>query len=111
VSAFRVAALGVALGLAIAGGCRFDGAWRPRRLTGTCEGACDHYLSCKRSGDSAARTACVAECREVFQDTESLRAYESLECTDAVEYVEGDSGTGPGTVVVGDTATGPATSR
>jgi hypothetical protein len=96
------ALLGVALGVALATGCRLDGSWKNRRLTGTCEGACDHYLACKRSGDQTARTACVAECREVFFDDESLRAFESLECRDVVEYVEGDSGTGPGTVVVKD---------
>ena len=96
------AILGVALGIGLATGCRLDGSWRNRRLTGTCEGACDHYLACKRSGDAAAKTACVSECREVFYDDESLRAFESLECRDVVEYVEGESGTGPGVMVGGD---------
>lgn len=91
--------LGLALGLALAGGCRLEGSWKNRRLTGTCEGACDHYLACKRSGDPAAKNACVSECREVFFDDESLRAFESLECRDVVEYVEGESGTGPGVMV------------
>ena len=87
--------LGVVVG---ASACRFE-VGRSRRLTGTCEGACDHYLGCKKSGDGAARTACVSECREVFQDEESLRAFESLECVDVIEYVEGDSGKGPGQMV------------
>lgn len=99
--AWTSAALGLALGVALAGGCRLEGSWKNRRLTGTCEGACDRYLQCKRNGDAAARVACVSECREVFQDDESLRAFESLECTDVIEYVEGESGTGPG-VMVGD---------
>lgn len=59
------------------------------RLTGTCEGACSHYLSCKRSSDVGERDRCRAECPEVFGDRESLMAYESLSCADAVEYVDG----------------------
>jgi hypothetical protein len=97
---FLAALLGILLGASIAS-CRLEGTWRQRRLTGTCEGACDHYLACKRRGDQASRTACVAECREVFQDEESLRAYESLECRDAVEYVEGESGRGPADMIGG----------
>ena len=58
----------------------------PRRLTGTCEGACDHYLECKGGGDA---TMCIADCRQVFSDDESLRAFESLSCADTIEYVEG----------------------
>ena len=59
------------------------------RLTGTCEGACAHYLSCKRSSDRADRDRCRAECPEVFGDRESLMTFESLACVDAVEYVDG----------------------
>jgi hypothetical protein len=58
-----------------------------RRLTGTCEGASDHDLQCKGGSDDA-RT-CVADCRQVFSDGESLRAFESLSCADTIEYVEG----------------------
>jgi hypothetical protein len=58
-----------------------------RKLTGTCEGACDHYIECKDGGGDAG--ACVAECRQVFSDDESLRAFESLSCADTIEYVEG----------------------
>ena len=58
----------------------------PRRLTGTCEGACDHYLECKGGGDAG---TCITECRQVFSDDESLRAFESLSCADTIEYVEG----------------------
>jgi hypothetical protein len=91
--------LGLALGIAI-GACRFE-QYRPPHLTGTCAGACDHYLGCKRNSDPAARTACISECGDVFQDEESLRAFESLECRDTIEYVEGESGRGPGTMVGG----------
>ena len=59
------------------------------RLTGTCEGACDHYVSCK-SG-KADRKRCQNECPDVFSDRDSLMAFESLSCSNAVEYVDGKS--------------------
>jgi hypothetical protein len=62
-----------------------------RRLTGTCAGACDHYLSCKDAHTPAAEQSCEAECSQVFADEDSLRAFESLSCRDAVEYVDGAS--------------------
>jgi hypothetical protein len=89
---------GLAFGLFLAS-CRLGAAHRRPHLTGTCEGACDHYLACKRAGDTAAHEACVVECRDVLQDEESLRAFESLSCKDTIEYVEGDSGRGPGQMV------------
>lgn len=91
---------GLVLGTSLVA-CRIDAGFRQRRLTGTCEGACDHYLSCKRTNDAGRHQACVSECREVFQDVESLRAFESLECDAVVEYVEGESGRGPGQMVGG----------
>jgi hypothetical protein len=59
------------------------------KLTGTCEGACDHYVSCK-SG-KADKVRCRSECPDVFADRDSLMAFESLSCTNAVEYVDGKS--------------------
>lgn len=74
-----------------------------RRLTGTCEGACDHYRSCKASRQEPVSDpgygACVVECSEVFSSAESLRAFESLSCDDAVAFVEGSSGRGPGVLI------------
>jgi hypothetical protein len=67
-----------------------------RQLTGTCDGACDYYLACKRTDDAPTRNACVKECGFIFSDDESLMAFESLECSDAVAYVEGPSGRAPG---------------
>ncbi|MCA9674197.1 MAG: hypothetical protein KC464_04065 [Myxococcales bacterium] len=98
--AWAALALGLALGATIAA-CRLQRGVDNRRLTGTCEGACEHYLSCKHASGEPAQQACVAECRTVFQDDESLRAFESLTCRDTVEYVEGASGVGPGQVVGG----------
>jgi hypothetical protein len=39
---------------------------------------------------SADRDRCRAECPEVLSDRDSLMAYESLSCSDAVEYIDGN---------------------
>ncbi len=59
------------------------------RLTGTCEGACAHYIECKPGHADRDRARCASECPQVFSDRDSLMAYESLSCKDAVEYVDG----------------------
>lgn len=59
------------------------------QLTGTCDGACAHYVECKPGHADADRTRCQTECPAVFSDRDSLMAYESLSCSDAVEYVDG----------------------
>jgi hypothetical protein len=59
------------------------------RLTGTCDGACAHYIECKAGARADDRKRCDAECPDVFSDRDSLMAYESLSCQDAVEYVDG----------------------
>jgi hypothetical protein len=59
------------------------------RLTGTCDGACAHYVSCKSGAGAEERRRCNRECPDVFSDRDSLMAYESLSCPDAVEYVDG----------------------
>lgn len=59
------------------------------RLTGTCEGACDHYIACKDGHSDADGQRCRAECPDVFSDPDSIMAYESLSCRDAVEYIDG----------------------
>ena len=59
------------------------------QLTGTCEGACAHYVQCKTGHSDGDRARCVAECPNVFSDRDSLMAYESLSCDNAVEYVDG----------------------
>lgn len=60
------------------------------KLTGTCDGACAHYVECKPAHASTDGARCHAECPNVFSDRDSLMAYESLSCKDAVEYVDGD---------------------
>lgn len=60
-----------------------------RNATGTCEGACDHYIECKPSHPEGDRTRCIQECPSVFSDHRSLEGYEGLKCSDAVEFVDG----------------------
>lgn len=59
------------------------------RLTGTCEGACDHYVECKHGHNKADHMRCVKECPDAFSDRDLLITYETLSCDDAVEYVDG----------------------
>ncbi|MBK9033065.1 MAG: hypothetical protein IPL61_17655 [Myxococcales bacterium] len=59
------------------------------QLTGTCGGACDHYVTCRGSEDGGVRAACQAECPEVFSDRDSLMSFESLSCEATLEFVEG----------------------
>ena len=61
------------------------------RLTGTCDGACAHYIECKPGHADKDRMRCASECPQVFSDRDSLMAYESLSCQDAVEYVDGST--------------------
>ena len=87
----RSAVTGLALGLAIALsmiGCIVKRLSGPQ-LTGTCTGACAHYVQCKPGHGDIDRNRCLTECPDVFSDRDSLMAYESLSCDDAVEYVDG----------------------
>jgi hypothetical protein len=84
---------GVLLGIAIAllmVSCVVNRLMGPR-LTGTCDGACNRYVECKAGSTNGDRDRCRAECPEVFSDNESLMAFESLSCTNAVEYIDGKS--------------------
>jgi hypothetical protein len=96
-------ALVLGLIAALSGACAHRGRG-PRFAgpTGTCVGACDYYLWCKaQRGEDVSerdRSACELECPEVFSGAEPLAAFESLTCEDAIAFVEGDSGRGPGAV-------------
>lgn len=73
---------------------------------GSCEGACDHYLTCKGDGRPAVFRECVAECRDIFvsngqADHDSLRDFEELDCEDTVAFVEGTRGGSPAPVEPG----------
>ena len=61
------------------------------RLTGTCEGACAHYIECKPGHPESDRARCREECPSVFLDRDSLMAFESMSCRNTVEFVDGTS--------------------
>jgi hypothetical protein len=81
--------LGLVLGLSLFG-CIVRRIAGPQ-ITGTCDGACAHYVQCKPGHSEPDRARCVAECPSVFSDPDSLMAYESLACEDAVEFVDGSA--------------------
>jgi hypothetical protein len=86
-----VTARGVVLGVAIAAtitSCIVRRLSGPT-LTGTCDGVCAHYVECKPGHPEGDRLRCRSECPAVFDDRDSLMAYESLSCRDAVEYIDG----------------------
>jgi hypothetical protein len=96
--------LALTLVAALSGACASRGPGpRFSRPTGTCAGACELYLWCKaESGQPVAerdRNTCELECPEVFSGAEPLAAFESLSCEDAIAFVEGQSGRGPGAVL------------
>ena len=91
----------VCVGLALLlSSCLYPGQYRrhPGLAQGTCDAACAHYLDCKQQPrNESLHRACVAECADVFADDRaSLRAYEGLDCPDAVAFIEGPSGREPG---------------
>jgi hypothetical protein len=59
-------------------------------LTGTCAGACDHYVECKPGHSEVDGNRCRAECPQVFADRDSLMAFENLSCANTVTFVDGD---------------------
>lgn len=92
---------GVVLGLLIVlsiAGCIVKRLGSPQ-LTGTCDGACAHYIECKPGHPEADRSRCMSECPQVFSDRDSIMGYESLACDDAVEYVDGSAARTAGTPV------------
>lgn len=75
---------------------------RPRTFptSGTCTGACDHYLDCKQSDGEDARDQCLAECQQIFvykgePDRASLQDFEELDCESTIAFVDGDGGPSP----------------
>jgi hypothetical protein len=84
----RGAIFGLLIGVSFAG-CIVRNLVGPR-LTGTCHGACAHYVDCKTGHSDHDVERCNSECPQVFADRDSLVAFESLSCRDAVEFVDGD---------------------
>ena len=90
-----IVALAVVLA-AISFSCGHQPAVYHPRITGTCEGACRHYLVCKDRVTETRLKVCVDECRIMFAGRDGLAAFEHLSCEKAVSFIEGKSGRGPG---------------
>jgi hypothetical protein len=90
----------VIFALVAAAGCaHYQVRRHPGRPTGTCPGACAHYVDCKGSPqDDRLYATCVDECREIYEDPQVLVEYERLRCDDAVAFIEGESGRPPGSL-------------
>ena len=95
---------GLALALSVLGlatsGCFRYARSQTFATSGTCAGACDHYLDCKESDSEAAREQCLEECEQIFvyrgePDRASLQDFEELDCAAAVAFVDGDGGHEP----------------
>ena len=59
--------------------------------SGTCASSCLHYYECKGvdpSSDDLA--ACARECEKGPSDPGSLRAFEAMDCLQAVQAIDGD---------------------
>jgi hypothetical protein len=89
---------------------------RTTYATGTCEGACRHYTTCKRTEDRFAFDGCMRECREIFMedgelDTGSLKEFEQLDCPEVIAFVEGSRDGTPGEPHAGRPVVAPTTNR
>ncbi len=62
-----------------------------RFVTGNCAGACERYIDCKVGATDADHRRCLEECPQVFSDSDSIAAFESLECADVVTFVDGET--------------------
>lgn len=73
-----------------------------REYSGSCEGVCHHYVVCKSDEDGRIYRACIGECRIIYsedgvEDEGTLGELERLDCDEIIGFVEGDSGSPPGT--------------
>lgn len=86
----RALLLGFAVTLCIPACAAMQHTFTGRSITGNCTGACDRYVDCKVGATDADLSRCLEECPQVFSDSDSIAAFESLECVDVVAYVDGD---------------------
>jgi hypothetical protein len=73
---------------------RYSPFGRTAGRSGTCEGACEHYVECKDDPPPDAYRQCLAECRDIYvhdgdADVDSLLVFEGLECKATIAFVEG----------------------
>jgi hypothetical protein len=71
-------------------GCIVQHVVEEPRVTGTCDGACDHYIECKPGHAVADRERCRRECPDVLGDRDSIVSFELLSCDVVVSFVDGD---------------------
>ena len=63
---------------------------------GTCDGACEHYLTCKGSDNTQNRQTCVASCGQKGLSADQLRQFEQQNCATAIAQVENNAQGGGG---------------
>lgn len=86
---------------AVATGCVKKQTMATQSYSGSCEGACRHYVVCKSEDDGRIYRACVRECRIIFaedgvEDQGTLGELERLDCEEVLGFIEGDAGVEPG---------------
>jgi hypothetical protein len=79
--------LGLGLGLGL-GGCKIH-QLAGGQATGTCDGACKHYVDCKPGHPHGDFERCEQECPSVLGDSDARSEFERLSCEDALEFVDG----------------------
>lgn len=62
--------------------------------SGTCQGACAHYLGCKGVSDAASVQTCTTSCDAQGYAATDLADFERTDCATAIQFVEGTSGGG-----------------
>lgn len=82
------------------------------RASGSCAGACSHYISCSGKDSKEVYAACFRECRFAYsdrgnEDKRTLGHIESFDCAEIVSFVEGSSGRAPGAPVPKSRAPSP----
>jgi len=66
--------------------------------SGTCAGACTHYLQCKGNVDPNAQPACMTKCQQMKLTVAQLQQYEATDCATAIWQAESSGGaSGSGT--------------
>ena len=81
----------------------------PGHGSGTCDGACARYLTCKGIDDAANRAKCDSDCASLALAASDLASVEEADCANAVASVEqagiavpggGTGGTGTGGMTI-----------
>jgi hypothetical protein len=60
--------------------------------SGTCDGACAHYLGCKNIDTPDNRTQCTDQCASLNLTPDQLANYEATDCQTAIAAIDGNGG-------------------